>query len=52
MAINAPYVKAGAVVGVTGLKKIVLNTLNLMTSRGFRAFDAREKALDWLAQQT
>lgn len=51
VALNAPYVKAGAVVGVTGLKKIVLNTLNLVTSRNIRAFGTREQALAWLVQQ-
>lgn len=51
ISVDAPYVKAGAVVGVTGLKKIVLNTLNLVTSRNIRAFGTREQALAWLVQQ-
>ncbi|HEY3448721.1 MAG TPA: hypothetical protein VGK67_20350 [Myxococcales bacterium] len=51
VAANAPYVKAGAVVGVTGLKKMALNTINLLTSRNLRAFSTREQALAWLAQQ-
>jgi len=51
VALNAPYVKAGAVVGVTGLKKMVLNTMNLMTSRDLRAFGSREEALAWLVLQ-
>ncbi|HEY3449106.1 MAG TPA: hypothetical protein VGK67_22280 [Myxococcales bacterium] len=48
---NAPFVKAGALVGVTGLKKIVYTAVTRLTGRNFSVFDDRQKALDWLAQQ-
>lgn len=48
---NAPFVKAGALVGVTGLKKIVYTAVTRMTGRNFAMFDDRQKALDWLAGQ-
>ncbi|HEY3448720.1 MAG TPA: hypothetical protein VGK67_20345 [Myxococcales bacterium] len=51
IAADEPYVKAAAVVGITGLKKIVINTLVLLTGRPLRTFDTRERALAWLVQQ-
>jgi len=46
---NKPFVKAAAVVGVTGLRKILYNTAMLFSGREIVAFDDRQKALDWLA---
>ena len=48
---NKPYVKAAAVVGVEGLKKIVLDTIVLMSKRQIHPFETIEQAKDWLAEQ-
>lgn len=48
---NAPFVKAAALVGITGLKKIVYVAVTRMTGRDYRVFDTREQALDWLVEQ-
>ena len=48
---NKPYVKAGAVVGVTGLKKIMYNTVMKFTGRDIVAVDDVETAKDFLAQK-
>ena len=48
---NKPYVKAAAVVGVEGLKKIVLDTIVLISKRQIQLFDTVEQAKDWLAEQ-
>jgi len=49
---NKPYVKAGAVLGVTGLKKINFNAV-LMASgrRNLHLFDSMEAAKEWLVKQ-
>jgi len=48
---NVPYVKAAAVVGVAGLKKIVYTAIIRVTGREVKLFDTREQALEWLVQQ-
>ena len=48
---NKPYVRAGAVLGVTGLKKVILNTIVTITGRNLHAFDDSERAKDWLSAQ-
>lgn len=49
--LNAPYVRAAALVGVTGLKRIVYTAITRVTGRDYKVFDTREQAMDWLAQQ-
>jgi glyoxylate carboligase len=48
---NKPYVKAGAVVGLSGLMRVVYTTLLHLTGRNLRAFDTVEEAKDFLATQ-
>ncbi len=48
---NKPYVKASAIVGVTGLKQIVFNGIMKLTGRDVKAFSSMEMAKDWLASQ-
>lgn len=48
---NKPYVKCGAIVGLSGLIKAVFNTLMQVTGRNIRRFDSLEEAKDWLAEQ-
>jgi hypothetical protein len=46
---NTPFVKKSAVVGVEGLKMVLLRTINLLTRREIKACASRQEALDWLA---
>jgi flavodoxin len=48
---NKPYVAAAAVVGVTGLKQIILNAVMKFSGRRLHAFDSLAEAKDWLAGQ-
>lgn len=48
---NRPHVKAGAVVGVSGLKKVVYDTIMRFTKRTMPVFATREEALEWLIIQ-
>ena len=48
---NKPYVKAGAVVGLDALKKIIYNGVMHFSGRNLAAFNDIEKAKDWLADQ-
>jgi len=48
---NKPYVKAAAVVGVTGLKKILFQAVMTFSKRKIHAFDDREAAKAWLITQ-
>lgn len=48
---NTPYVKAGAIVGVTGLYKVVFNAVAMFSKRRFDLFDTIEEAKDFLAEQ-
>jgi hypothetical protein len=48
---NKPYVKAGAVVGLSELRKIVFGFLNKATGRSLRAFDTLAEARTWLVRQ-
>jgi len=46
-----PYVLASAAVGVSGIKRVVLQSLIKLSGRHIEMFSEREKALDWLAGQ-
>ncbi len=48
---NKAYVKASAIVGVTGLRQIVFNGIMRISGRDVKAFSSLELAKDWLAQQ-
>ena len=48
---NKPFVKAGAVVGLDALKKIIYNSVMHFSGRNLLAFDDIEKAKDWLVAQ-
>lgn len=48
---NAPYVKASAIVGITGLYKVVFNAVALFSKRRFDLFDTADEAMDYLAAQ-
>lgn len=48
---NTPYVRASAVVGLDGLKKIVYNAVIMFSKRRISVFEDIEKAKDWLIKQ-
>ena len=48
---NTPFIKASAVVGVTGIKRLIFNTIVKMTGRDIKQFDEVEAAKDWLIEQ-
>ncbi len=48
---NRPFVKAAAVIGITGLKKILFEAVMLFSKRKIHAFETVEQAKDWLAAQ-
>jgi len=43
-----PFVKKSAVIGVTGVKKILLNVINKVSSLGANPFSSEEDAKEWL----
>ena len=45
---NKPYVRAGAVVGITGLKRIIFGAVMAFSQRKLLTFDDREQAKAWL----
>ena len=47
---NKPYVKKGAVVGVTGMQKIVYKAVIKFSKRDLSLFDNVDDAKDWLIQ--
>jgi hypothetical protein len=48
---NAPYVKASAVVGMSGLHRIAYQAVILFSKRNIKVFDQEGDALDWLVTQ-
>jgi hypothetical protein len=48
---NKPYVKAGAVLGASGLLKLEFDIVTKFSGRNLARFDAKESALDWLVAQ-
>jgi hypothetical protein len=48
---NKPYVRAGAVVGMSGVHRIVYEAVMMFSRRALRAYDDAEQAKDWLIAQ-
>ncbi len=48
---NKPYVRAAAVLGLTGLRKALFTAINVAVRRDVRPFDDRDTALKWLVAQ-
>lgn len=46
---NKPFVKAAAVVGIVGLKKIIYQGVMMFSQRKLHAFDTVDEAKTWLA---
>lgn len=45
---NKPYVKAAAVVGIIGLKRIIFGAVMAFSKRNLESFDDMEQAKRWL----
>ena len=48
---NKPYVKASAIIGVDGLKKIIYNAVQAVSGRHISSFATLDLAKDWLISQ-
>lgn len=48
---NTTHIKASAVVGAEGMRKVLLMGVSKFTGRNFKLFNTRNEALDWLATQ-
>ena len=46
---NKPFVRAAAIVGLSGLMEIILQAVVMFTRRKFSIFESLEEAKDWLA---
>ena len=44
-----PFIKRRAVVGISGLQRVILNAVNVFTGEDIRPFETPEQAKDWLA---
>lgn len=49
---NKPYVKCGAVIGMDGIKKIMVNAILKISNRtNMEFFNTKEQAVEWLLKQ-
>ena len=48
---NKPHVKSAAIVGLTGLQKVIYVTLTQLTGRKIPTFRTIDEAQDWLVSQ-
>ena len=48
---NKPFVLASAIVGLSGLQRVILTAVMRATGRTFATFDTVEQAKDWLVAQ-
>lgn len=48
---NKPYVRHGAIAGLSGLQRVIYVTLTQLTGRRLKTFDTIEEAKDWLVAQ-
>ena len=50
VAANAPYVRRAAVIGISGLQRLIYESVQAFTKRRIPLFGSRNEALDWLVQ--
>ncbi|HEV3037720.1 MAG TPA: hypothetical protein VHA33_08045 [Candidatus Angelobacter sp.] len=50
VAANAPYVKRGAVIGISGLQSLIYEAVQAFSRRKLPQFSTREQALAWLVK--
>jgi hypothetical protein len=48
---NAPYVRRAAVVGISGLHRLIYEGVQAFSKRRIPHFETREEALSWLVQE-
>lgn len=48
---NRRHIKAAAIIGATGMKKIIMQTVAIIVNKNIKIFDDFEEAKDWLIQQ-
>lgn len=48
---NTKYVKASALVGISGLQKVILTAVKQFTKRDYNLFNTVDEAKDWLTAQ-
>jgi hypothetical protein len=52
MDFNRPYIKQGAVIGLDGIKRIMVNSILKISGRNnMKFFRSRDEAVQWLATQ-
>jgi hypothetical protein len=52
MAFNKPYVKCGAVIGMDGIKKMMIKTImNVSRRPDLEFFFSKEEATEWILKQ-
>ena len=51
VAANAPFVKRAAVIGISGLQRLIYEGVQAFSRRRIPHFDTREEALGWLVQE-
>jgi hypothetical protein len=50
VAANAPYVRRAAVIGISGLQRLIYEAVKFFTKRSLPLFPSREEALDYLVK--
>ena len=50
VAANAPYVRRAAVIGISGLQRLIYEGVQAFSRRRIPLFENRQQALDWLVQ--
>jgi hypothetical protein len=48
---NKPFIKASAVVGLSGLQQILYNGIMRITGRDIKSFNTMDEAKDWLVSK-
>src|SRR5262249_25893521 len=51
VAANAPYVKRAAVIGISGLQKLIYEGVQAFSRRRIPHFESRQDALSWLVRE-
>ncbi len=51
VAANAPYVRRAAVIGISGLQRLIYESVQIFSRRRLPLFESRQQALAWLVQE-
>jgi hypothetical protein len=51
VAANAPYVRRAAVIGISGLQRLIYEGVQAFSRRRIPLFESRQQALNWLVQE-